>query len=421
MTVHDINDLNDPQQENLMCLLKESSGAHLEKIKIKFSIANKKKKAYIHEDIWNSLVTGLIPLSSFMSWLCSSNLEGNNSIFVYEPEDTKVFKTNSLEKLYKKLQSGLTPLYNINKDTLKTIELVDLQMIKETKQLLITFAAPSQLQIKDKDNSTTHLENEIYFAYFIVDYTYEHIVLLMHPTANLISIGGETKKEWDDLTWILLKAFRDKIFPFETLNPEWIVTTLFEITEEFFNHNNPQIDNKMEEIKQNLIPDLLKKIKKADTSFEDEEYAFRFERSLENIFENELINSYGTISKKFPFNVFLQESDRGITQFKTNARGQALNYAEAGEFVKLMWNRGDIVSLGITYIEKDENTLEKKHSYKVYKTSDYYSFKKTNTTGTKKEVIDYVLRVFDEYKQKVQSSLPDAGDIEQRTYDAENE
>lgn len=86
-----------------------------------------------------------------------------------------------------------------------------------------------------------------------------------------------------------------------------------------------------------------------------------------------------------------------------------------------MWNRGDIVSLGITYIEKDENTLEKKHSYKVYKTSDYYSFKKTNTTGTKKEVIDYVLRVFDEYKQKVQSSLPDAGDIEQRTYDAENE
>ncbi|MEM5637238.1 hypothetical protein AAHB65_23140 [Bacillus toyonensis] len=85
----------------------------------------------------------------------------------------------------------------------------------------------------------------------------------------------------------------------------------------------------------------------------------RFERSLENIFENELINSYGAITKHLPFEVFLQESDKGITQFKTNSRGQALNYADAGEFVKLMWNHGDIVSLGITYIEKDENNLEK--------------------------------------------------------------
>ncbi|MEM5637239.1 hypothetical protein AAHB65_23145 [Bacillus toyonensis] len=194
MEFQNINDLTDPQQDNLMNLLQETSGAHLEKIKIKYGIANKKKKALIHQDIWNNLLTGLIPLTDFMSWLCSCNLEGNNSIFVYEPTDQKVFKNHSLENLYKELQSKLKPLYNINKDTLKTIELVDLQVLNESKQLLITFAAPSQLQIKDKDNSTTRLDKEIYFAYFILDYTYEHIVLLMHPTANLISIGGETKK-----------------------------------------------------------------------------------------------------------------------------------------------------------------------------------------------------------------------------------
>lgn len=421
MELHNINDLTDPQQDNLMNLLQETSGAHLEKIKIKYGIANKKKKSLIHENIWHSLLTGLIPLTDFTSWLCSCNLEGNNSIFVYEPADKKVFKTNSLEKIYKDLQPKLTPLYNINKDTLKTIELVDLQIKNESNQLLITFAAPSQLQIKDKDNSTTRLEKEIYFAYFILDYTYEHIVLLMHPTANLISIGGETKKEWDDLTWILLTAFKNQIFSFNSADPEWVVDSLYEITEEYFNHNNPQIDNKMKEISSDVIPDLLNKIKEVDSSFENDEYLLRFERSLENIFENELINSYGAITKNFPFEVFLQESDKGITQFKTNSRGQALNYADAGEFVKLMWNHGDIVSLGITYIEKDENALEKKHSYKVTKTSNYYSFKKTNTTGTKKEVIDYVLRVFDDYKQKVQSPLSDAGEIEQRTYDAENE
>ncbi|MGG3727475.1 hypothetical protein ABET23_11265 [Bacillus wiedmannii] len=421
MELHNINELTDLQQDNLMNLLKETSGAHLEKIKIKYGIANKRTKALVHQEIWNSLLTGLIPLTDFISWLCSCNLEGNNSIFVYEPTDQKVFKNNSLEKLYKKLQTKLTPLYNIDKDTLKTIELVDLQILNESKQLLITFAAPSQLQIKDKDNSTTRLDREIYFAYFILDYTYEHIVLLMHPTANLISIGGETKKEWDDLTWILLNAFKGQIFSFNSTDPEWVVDSLYEITEEYFNHNNPQIDKKMREIRKKFIPDLLDNIKKVDSSFEDEEYILRFERSLENIFENELINSYGAITKHLPFEVFLQESDKGITQFKTNSRGQALNYADAAEFVKLMWNHGDIVSLGITYIEKNQNNIVKRHPYKVTKTSDYYSFKKTSTTGTKKEVIDYVLRVFDEYKQKVQSPLSDAGEIEQRTYDAENE
>lgn len=110
--------------------------------------------------------------------------------------------------------------------------------------------------------------------------------------------------------------------------------------------------------KSNTIPNLLNIISKVDASFLQEEYLFRFERSLENMFENELVVSYGSIRKQLPFKVFLQESDKGITQFKTNSKGQALNSADAGEFVKLMWDNGDIVSLGITYTE-DENSLEK--------------------------------------------------------------
>ncbi|WJE51191.1 hypothetical protein QRE66_18005 [Bacillus cereus] len=416
-----INELNDQQLKNLEYFLQNTSGAHLDQIRVKYGISRGRSNSYTHQKILDGAFTNTIPLQDYLSWLCSCNLEGNNSLFIYEPINYDVFQKKSLEKLYTHLKSQIVPLYNIQNDTLKTVELVDLHLFKEQKQLQLTFAAPSQLQIKDKKNATTVLKDDTYFAYFIVDYDHEHIVLLMHPTSNLISICGETKKkEWDELTWVLLKTFKEKVFDFELSDPEWVIDSLFEITEEFFHHHNPQISDKMGEIKSNTIPNLLNIISKVDASFLQEEYLFRFERSLENMFENELVVSYGSIRKQLPFKVFLQESDKGITQFKTNSKGQALNSADAGEFVKLMWDNGDIVSLGITYTE-DENSLEKKHSYKVTKTDQYYSFKKINTAGTKKEVIDNVLRIFGEYKQKVQSSFSEAEGIEQRTYDAENE
>lgn len=128
------------------------------------------------------------------------------------------YSKKSLEKLYTHLKSQIVPLYNIQNDTLKTVELVDLHLFKEQKQLQLTFAAPSQLQIKDKKNATTVLKDDTYFAYFIVDYDHEHIVLLMHPTSNLISICGETKKkEWDELTWVLLKTFKEKVLILNSL------------------------------------------------------------------------------------------------------------------------------------------------------------------------------------------------------------
>ncbi|MGN4714262.1 hypothetical protein ACTFQ7_00090 [Bacillus cereus group sp. MYBK226-2] len=417
-----INELNDKQLENLEYLLTNTSGPHLDKIRLKYGIARGRSNSHTHQNVLDNVFTGNIPLGEFISWLGSCNLEGNNYLFIYEPTNPKVFINKPLEKLYTYLKNNIVPLYHLDREKLKTIELVDLKVCREKNQLHITFAAPSQLQIKDKKNSTTILKNDIYFAYFTVDYNLQHIVLLMHPTSNLSSIGGETKKkEWDELTWILLRKFKETIFDFDLSDPEWVVDSLFEITEEFFHHHNPQIDSKMNEIQRDIIPQIINTIKRADSSFSQEEYRLRFERSLENMFENELITNYGRIIKKLPFKVFLQESDKGITQFKTNSKGQALNSADAGEFVKLMWNNGDIVSLGITYTEVDENYLEKKHSYKVTKTNQYYSFKKINTTGTKREVVNNVLRIFDEYKQKVQSSFSEAEDIEQRTYDAENE
>lgn len=422
MPMKDIHKLSDEQLNNLDYFLSKTSGIHLDKMRIAFGIANGRSNSIIQQNILHSVFTNNIPFQDYLNWLCTYNLEGNNSIFVYEPEDTSLFDKYPLENLYKNLLKRVLPLYNINKDKLKTIELVDVQKITERNQLLVTLAASSQLQCKDKENNTTYLENDIYFAYFILDYSLKHIRLLMHPTTNLVSIAGEEKKkEWDELTWVLLYSFREKVLPFEAANPDWVIDALFFITQDFFHHHNPFIDEKMDKINGNVLNRLLRIIKKGDPTFLNEESLLRFERSLQNMFENELINNYGAIPKQLPFEVFLQESDKGITQFKANSRGKALNYSEAGEIVKLMWNNGDIVSLGITYAENDKNSILRKHPYKVSKTDRYYSLKKTNTSSTKKEVVDDVLRLFSEYKQKVQSSFTDSEDIEQRAYDAESE
>ncbi|MGG3924940.1 hypothetical protein ABET51_02900 [Metabacillus fastidiosus] len=413
-------ELNDHQLGNLFCFLDRSTTHHLDKLKSKYNISSGGKGLNEYrQKILDNVMMEQIPFNEFLNWLADVDMEGNSSIFIYEPENSEVFNNNTIDKTFDKLSKRIQPLYSIDAQTLKKITLVKVNKDEEKKQLVLTFAAPAQLQIKNKEKSETVLKNHVYLAYFIIDYNLKHIVLITHPTSNLISLAGETKKEWDDLTWILLHAFNNEVFKIELKDPDWLIDALFLITEEYFHHHNPLIDKKMNEIKKSVLPNLLKTIQGTDTSFAKDEYKYRFERALVNMFENELTTSYGRINIQAPFEVFLHQSDKGVTEFRANSRGRALNYADAGEIVKLMWDTGDIASLGIIYTQIEQNELLKKHPYKISKTNKYYSFKKYNTSSTKKEVIDDVLQIFSKYKQRVQSSSASIANSKQGTDNAE--
>ncbi|MCM3704803.1 hypothetical protein M3205_03605 [Cytobacillus firmus] len=412
------NELTDIQQENVNYYLDQADGHRLNYLHKDFGVIRGRSNAVFRENIIHGLMMETIPFPDFLQWLSHVHLEGNNTFFVYEPIEEKCLnKIEDLDKMYTKTKEKITPLYDINKDHLNEIKLVDVKKDGQKNQLIFTIAAPAQVQVKRVESGQYELRKHVYLAYFIVDFDLRSIILLMHPTQGLASIYGEIRKrEIDEVTWIILHYFTENILKFTLKEPEWIVSALAKISEEYFYHNNPIIEDKKENFSESLISELLLTLQEFDPTLKREDTLLRLERGLESLYESELIVIHKRIEKDLSFNIFLQQADRGATQFKANTRGKALGHAEAGEFIRLMWENGDIFNVGLIHIESG-----KEYPYIVKKTDKYYSFKKYNTSVTEKEVVDNVLRKLNEYKQNVETPTDFSGveEIGYRTNDSQ--
>jgi hypothetical protein len=398
------NKLNDEQKNNIIFFLDKAQGNRLDILRTKYGVTYGRNHEVLRQNVIHFLLMEQIPYNEFMDWLAHVHLEGNNILYVYEPENKDVFDENPIDEFLDNVGNSIELLYNINVEELRDVKLVNAYKPPDKNQIIFTIAAPSQIEVKNQNTGLLELKKDIYLAYIIMDYDLEQFVLLMHPTVNLASIAGEAKKrEWDDLTWILMRYFREKVISFSFAEPEWLVNALFKITQEYFHHNNPIIDSKLTEFKHKLLPTLVGMLETTEKGFQNTGTILRIKRSLMSTYESELVVAYGRHERSLPFDVFLQQSDKGVTEFKANSRGRALSYAEAADIIRLMWENGDIVSLGIVHKEQD-NGVEKSYPYIISKTDRYYSFKKYNTSGTEKEVVDHVLRKLNKYKQEVRPS-----------------
>ncbi|MGE6719551.1 hypothetical protein ACQKGD_19625 [Peribacillus frigoritolerans] len=406
------NDLTDIQRQNIDYYLDQADSHRLNYLHRNFGVIKGRSNALFRENIIHGLMMETIPFPDFLQWLSHVHLEGNNTLFVYEAvEENCLNEKEDLNQMHLDAKVKTTPLYEINKDYLDEIKLVDVTKDKKKSQLVYTIAAPAQIQVKRLESGQYELRKHVFLAYFIVDFELKSIILLMHPTQGLASIYGEIKKrEIDEVTWIILNYFTENILKFTLKEPEWIVSALAKISEEYFYHNNPIIEDKKEKFNESLISDLLLSLQDFDPALKREDTLLRLERGLESLYESELIVIHKRIEKNLSFNIFLQQADRGATQFKANTRGKALGHAEAGEFIRLMWENGDIFNVGLIHIESG-----KEYPYIVKKTDKYYSFKKYNTSVTEKEVVDNVLRKLNEYKQNVETSTDFSG-IEEPGY-----
>ncbi|MBB3111960.1 hypothetical protein FHS18_004028 [Paenibacillus phyllosphaerae] len=395
------SELTEMEKRNLVGFLERSQTAHLDKMKKRYKVGSARSLDLSRQNVLDCVMMGAIPLGEYIDWLSHVELEGNNSLFIYEPKVYETFEYG-IDQVVERVKGRVYPLYSINAENLNEIRLVNVQ--KGDTQIIFTFSAPATVQEKDQETGTFLLKKHVYLAYVIMDFELKHYVLSMHPTVSLTSIAGETKKkEWDELTWVLINEFRQVVGHFEFADPTWLTDSLYKITEEFFYHNNPTIEAKLTSFRTEHLKDLTERIIESERSFSRADYRLRVEKSLLKLYESELMNSYKHISKSTPFEVFLQQSDKGITEFKANSRGKALSYSEAGEIIKLMWENGDIVSLGI--IHYTEGEIKRKHPYIISKSNYYYALKKYTTSQTEKEAMNDVLRKLNKYKQEVRPSL----------------
>ncbi|OVE34136.1 hypothetical protein CCZ20_28125, partial [Priestia aryabhattai] len=398
------------QQKNLFYFLDKAQKSQLNKLKDEYQIKYGKDLNEYKDNVVHGLMMEQIDFLYFTEWLSHIDLEGNNTLFVYEPEETETFQKNNIENIYKDAEKIVDNIYEINPNNLMDIKLINVSLINEKQQIIFTYVAPSYIQKKSDDGITPNMEKNVYMAYIIMDFKAEHFVLSLHPTNNLHSIGGIVKrKDWDNLAPQFINVFRKHILKFNFKDPEWILDVLCDITDEYFDHNNPIIYKKMVDFETELLNDLLDKLSSLEPSFEKSPFKLRTAKVLRNLYENELILNYKVIPKKTPFTIFQHSSDKGITSFRANAKGRPLSFSDSREVVKMMIDNADVSTLGIIYT--GSNT--KNYAYKISKTANYFCLKRITTAVTEKEIVDDVLYKLKEYKsrKKDEYSTISAGEV----------
>ncbi|MFB4471731.1 hypothetical protein ACDI16_02035 [Oceanobacillus caeni] len=385
------NELDDEQQKNIFYILDKAQKNVLNKFK-KFEIKPGKNNTEFRENVLHGLMMEMIDFDFFLKSICQVDLEGNNTLFVYEPDDPTVFsdiRKKEVEALSKQKKINI---YDINVSDLDDIALVNVE--EDYDQLIFSFVAPSFIVKEKSVNSIPDVEKDLYFAYIILDFKNEHIVLSMHPTHNLYSICGVRKKrDFDSLANHFINYFKKEYFTFNYSDPEWIVDAISEITEDHYDHNNPIITKKMVEFEKEQLQKVVNAFAELEETFKSGPANLRITKSIREQYELHLIGKYGSVPKDTPFKIFLNESGKGITSFKADSRGTALNFADSYEIVKKMVENADISSIGITYVHNGNQ-----YHYKLFKEPTYYSLKRVTTAVTKKEIVDNVLCQLKKYQ-----------------------
>jgi hypothetical protein len=385
-------DLTDDQQKNIFFFLDKAQNHELNNLRKKYEFKLGKSLVDSRENVLHALMMEQIDFNFFINWLSNVYLEGNNTLFVYESDDNNTFSQKNKTKMIKNAKKIKKYIYDINVETLNDITLVNIE--ENDSQIVLTFAAPS-LVIQERQRGTVpDVTKDVYLAYIFVDYVTEQVILSMHPSHNLYSICGiKKKRDLEPIATQFINFFRKNILAFNFSNPDWIFDALFDITEEYFDHNNPIITKKVESFKKNVLSTVIDEFSKIEESFKTGASNLRIKKALIELLENQLIAKYGTIPKETPFKVFLHETGKGVTSFKADSKGKALSFADSYEIVKKMIENADIASLGITYIEN-----EKEFPYKIVKGNNCYSLKRITTATTEKEIVDNVLRQLKKYK-----------------------
>ncbi|MDR4317853.1 Uncharacterised protein [Niallia circulans] len=390
--VERFTELSDSQQKNIYPFLDKAQNHELSKIRNLYQIKGGQNLIQFRENVLHGLMMEEIEFNYFINWLNEVYLESNNTLFVYEPDNISIFEKYNKEKIIEKAEKIKTNIFDINIENLTDIELTNVKVYDE--QLVLTLVSPCFVIQQKIKNDVPNFTKDIFLAYITIDYTTKQFVLSMPPISNLYSLNGiKKKKEMDEVSLQFIKYFKKQLIPFNSANPDWIIDALFDITEEYFDHNNPIITKKLNLFKEKTLTTITTLIADGEEMLQLNSNTNRIKKEIIELYERQLIATYGIIEKETVFKIFFNESGKGVTSFRANARGKALDYADSYEIVKKMIENADIASIGITYIHNG-----REFPYKIVKENAYYSLKRISKALTEKEIVDNVLRQLKKYK-----------------------
>lgn len=387
-------DLSENQLENLFFFMDKVGGNHFSALKEEYpelKIGGSLKQQ--SDKVLHALMMNEINFEYFITWLNHVHMHGNNTIYIFEPEVKSALTSTPLKTLYGKVKDKVGSILESNIQNIKGITPIHSTINHSKEQIIITFAAPAYLSLKDSDNNP-YLAKDIYLAYLILDIKLNHVRLSLHPTHNIHSVNNVIKdKGFDKIALMFMDFFRRNFLPFNYSNPDWILDCMAVIVEEYFDHNNPIINKKLADFSSTELSEIIEKLTSKEAAFKKDSFVKRFEKAILNSYESELIEVYKQVQKEKPFSIFLHEAGKGIVSFMANSNGKPLNYADSRIIVKMMMENTLVSSLGITYSENG-----KTYPYKILKSYNFISLKRVNNSGTPKEIVDNVLYNLNKYK-----------------------
>lgn len=395
-------DLNENQINNLLYSIKSCGNQDIDLLREKYFKDLKKaktKESYI-DNVTYALMNEDINLDNFHQWASQINLHQNNTLYVFDLINTN-FSKQYQKSIPKEIKQSLVHLYDISLGTLDSIKLINISL--ENDKIIFSFVLPSEIIIKPTlGNADSRIEKDYFFAYAWIDLELNNLIISLPSKSNLISVNNHTitRNNTDKIMSILKEHFHKNIHQLDFKPQNWVLNALRSITEEYFDHHNPLISKQKESFEKKESNDIIDLIVDSYNIVNNDVSKKRLKRSLIEIFENELFNLFEPVSKKLPFDIFLQEVDKGITQFRADNGSNGFNTFEARQIILKMIQNGSITSLGLSY----KYDTSKKLNYKICANPYYFTLKRLNTGFTRKEIVDDVLSKLNEYKQRGQSS-----------------
>ncbi|MGE7022035.1 hypothetical protein [Solibacillus cecembensis] len=412
------NDLTQDQVNNLSHLLEYAQVNQLDELRSKFDEIVKRQKLDLYRNsVLQSIMLNNIKIEEIEGWLLKLKENSDNTIIHIECSLLKGKKKLINKKIISDLQNSQKNILDISHSTIKDPQIVD--YMPNGNEIELTLLLPAKTLSEDGEqlktgNRTIYIQKSSLYHVYIWVNTDENTITLSLPSYSKYNSIWDIKNKrnmTDLLTEKIVKYLWGYTGEFEYKDLDWVNHALRKITNEYYYHNNPLIENEIAAI-------INKKKSMEKNTFSLNEYFANLSDSLNNdvclkrinnaidsAIERELISLYKMKTCPHPFEVFLHEISKGVTSYKsrsgtTNNQIKEPPSLDTRDIILKILNSGSLKSLGLKYYSDNLTSV----AYKVICKENWIVLEQTNETGTSKELVKNVLSEFKTYKGSEQAN-----------------
>ncbi|MFW7187919.1 MULTISPECIES: hypothetical protein [unclassified Lysinibacillus] len=409
------NQLTQSQIDNLWHLLEYSQLHQLNNLRKSFPEIIKKRDLELYRNnVLEFIMLNEIEIEDLFDWLNTLKQDSNNTIVHMEFSTIESKKKINFAELSRKFNNTSLKILDISRNE---IEKPIFSLVNNIKnEIELTLVVPARKLKEEKQNfpinnnrKTLIQQPALYFIYIWFDFSQKSITFSLPSTKEYFSIWDVTTKKNlpDILTRKTIDFLEDIIGDIELTSPNWVNKALRDITNEYYYHNNSEIELELENISKNkkmfessnendVIEEYFSTL---SPIFNNEVTLQRIKNAIDKVIEKELTAHFGLNPCRHPFEVFLQEVNKGDTTFKsrngsTNHDMKNLPSLSTRDTILSILDSSSLKVLGLKYYSDTNETVP----YKFICKDNWFILEQTNETGTTKELVKNVLTEFKAYK-----------------------